>query len=225
MANPQKEDGHIRISTELWTALVKIRIPGEARQMLDFIIRKTYGYNKKEDRISTSQFAQATGMKHNAIHKNRRKLIEMNVITVSQKGHSQILTYSIQKNYEKWKPYPKKGTVSQKVTRCIPKGDETVSQKGTHNKTINTIQYTGEFFSDSCFSEIWEDFIKMREQIKKPLTQRAVNLILKKLFRFDIDIAKMMLEQSILNCWQDVYPIKEKVETKKFSDGTEVTLI
>ena len=60
--SPQLEDGFIRIATEIWTALIAYRLSGEQRQCLDFIIRKTYGFNKKEDCISNSQFCNATGI-------------------------------------------------------------------------------------------------------------------------------------------------------------------
>ena len=45
MASPQTENGYVKIATELHDALCKTRISGEARQMLDVIIRKTYGYD------------------------------------------------------------------------------------------------------------------------------------------------------------------------------------
>lgn len=47
MANPQCENGFTKIANELMEALAKIRIPGEARQVLDVIFRQTYGWNKK----------------------------------------------------------------------------------------------------------------------------------------------------------------------------------
>jgi len=138
-ASPQKENGYTAIANEIMEALAKIRINGEARQMLDVVIRKTYGYNKKQDRISTSQFVEATGLPNYAIHKARHKLLKMGMIEVlpkkvtgiTQKGNSQILTYSFQKDYTKWQPLPKKVTVTQKgnallpkkVTNCNPKSD------------------------------------------------------------------------------------------------------
>lgn len=137
MASPQKEDGYTAIANEIMEALAKIRIAGEARQMLDVIIRKTYGFNKKEDKISTSQFMELTGLTHIAIHKGRRKLLQLNLITLSKKGYSQILTYSFQKDYHKWIPYPKKDTVSKKGTNPIQKRIRSVSQKVTHKR-----QYT-----------------------------------------------------------------------------------
>ena len=140
MANPQADNGYTRIANEIMDNLAKIRIAGEARQMLDVIIRKTYGFNKKDDKISTSQFMLLTGLSRIAIPKARRKLIELNLITVSQKGYSQGLTYSMQKDYEKWKPYPKKDTVSKKGYRCIQKRSQTVSQKVAHKRHKDTIQ-------------------------------------------------------------------------------------
>ncbi len=118
--------------------------------MLDTIVRKTYGFHKKEDRIATSQFIEATGLPNFAIHKARKKLLVMNMITITHKGNSQILTYSIQKDYHKWKPLPKKVIVTvtqkgnciqkrcpllpKKVTNCNPKGD---TQKIKDTYTIN----------------------------------------------------------------------------------------
>jgi hypothetical protein len=48
MANPQAEHGHVDIANEIMEALAKISIPSEARRILDFILRKTYGWHKKE---------------------------------------------------------------------------------------------------------------------------------------------------------------------------------
>lgn len=62
------------------------------------------------------------------------------------------------------------------------------------------------------------EFIKMRKLIKKPMTDKALNLLfssLDKLAKTDSD-KKAILEQSILNCWQGVFPLKtDKPKTKK----------
>lgn len=53
----------------------------------------------------------------------------------------------------------------------------------------------------------WDDFISMRKKIKKPLTGRAMELVLKKLdkFRQAGHDPTAVLQNSIINCWQDVY--------------------
>lgn len=81
MANPQIENGYTRIANEIMDALAKIRIPGQARQVLDFILRKTYGWNKKTDMISLSQFVEGTGLSKVAVCKGINKLLGMNIIT------------------------------------------------------------------------------------------------------------------------------------------------
>lgn len=60
------------------------------------------------------------------------------------------------------------------------------------------------------------EFIKMRKLIKKPLTDRALELALMKLDKLDGTESGQIeiLEQSIINGWQDLYPLR-KSEQKK----------
>ena len=104
--NPQIEDGFVKIATELWEALTKIRIPGQARQVLDAIFRKTYGWHKKEDIISLSQLEKMTNLKRPNIIRAREKLLSMNLIVIKKDNEGNI-NYRIQKNYLKWKPLSK----------------------------------------------------------------------------------------------------------------------
>ena len=79
MASPQLKDGYMSIANEIMEALAQIRIPGEARQILDVILRKTYGWNKKEDEISLSQSKEKTGLLSPNIIRARNKLLIMNI--------------------------------------------------------------------------------------------------------------------------------------------------
>lgn len=112
MTNPQLENGYTPIANEILDALVGIRIPGEARQCLDFIIRKTYGYKKKEDWIALSQFVDATSLKKPTVSRALKKLLFMNMIIKKDKGLG--VTYGLQKDCDKWKPLSKKITVIKK---------------------------------------------------------------------------------------------------------------
>lgn len=70
----------------------------------------------------------------------------------------------------------------------------------------------------SDFDLAFIDFEKMRKIIKKPLTDRAKKMVLDKLNKLaDDEPTKIkILENSIVNNWQDVYPLKEnqKVDAK-----------
>jgi ribosomal protein S25 len=57
------------------------------------------------------------------------------------------------------------------------------------------------------------DFIKMRKAVKKVMTDKAVALLLKKLDKLAFDDAAKIeiLNQSIINSWQGIYPSREIV--------------
>lgn len=60
--------------------------------------------------------------------------------------------------------------------------------------------------------ENWQGFVEMRQKIRKPMTQRAVAMILKKLeglMQTGQDVAAV-LDQSVVKSWQDVFPVKQE---------------
>jgi len=136
LASPQKENGYTAIANKIMEELAIMRIPGEARQVLDVILRKTYGWNKKEDEISLSQFRKTTRLLSPNIIRARKKLLKMNVITVIQKDNSRIPTYRFQKDYTKWKPLSKKIIVIQKDNDRYPKGKSALSKRIHTKDTI-----------------------------------------------------------------------------------------
>jgi len=52
------------------------------------------------------------------------------------------------------------------------------------------------------------EFIEHRKEIKKPMTARAVKMLEKKLSRLQVQgyDPDLVLERSMINGWQDVYP-------------------
>lgn len=135
MASPQKENGYTAIANEIMDALGGIRIPGEARQALDIIFRRTYGWNKKQTAISLEQFAEVTHQNKPHVVNSLKKLFEMNLITekgnaVTEKGNSICKVYEINKDFDTWKPLPKKVTpLPKKVISVTEKGNEALPKK------------------------------------------------------------------------------------------------
>lgn len=72
--------------------------------------------------------------------------------------------------------------------------------------------------------EIWKDFEVMRKQIRKPMSERAKKLIVSKLQSLGEDKADEILEQSIVNCWQDVYPLKTGRSNDKEDEYADVPM-
>lgn len=83
-------------------------------------------------------------------------------------------------------------------------------------RKIKSSKYMGE----KVFGENWDqinitygEFKKMRTRIKKPMTELAEKRVIEKLKKIssdNIQLAINVLEQSIVKCWSDLYPLKEE---------------
>lgn len=76
--------------------------------------------------------------------------------------------------------------------------------------------------NDEKLNQAFLDFMKMRNSIKKPMTDRAITRAmnsLQKLSGGDNDLAIQILEQSIFHCWQDVYELKKDNGKQSFGKG------
>ena len=109
MANPQKENGFTPIASELVEALAEINLSAYESRILWALFRKTYGWHKKADRVSRSQFAEITGLDPRHISRTLANLLSRNII-IKKAVSPQVVIYSIQKDYTLWKPSRDKDT-------------------------------------------------------------------------------------------------------------------
>lgn len=146
MASPQLENGYLKIANEIIDALISNRISGQEYQVVLFVIRKTYGFNKKEDYISMGQIAIATGMNRPLVCRILKKLTQKRIIGVTQKDNTVTQKYNrginclyFSKDYDNWNVLHKKITVTQKdnrgVTQKVFRG---VTQKDTYKRHSTT---------------------------------------------------------------------------------------
>ena len=99
-----------------------------------------------------------------------------------------------------------------------------------HNKEEikkNNIIRMNYIYKSEKFQKTFLDFLEMRKTIKKPATNRAMEMIIKKLEKVDNEeLAIQMLERSIINNWQDVFEIKERSGNgKKFGANNKREVI
>jgi len=121
MANPQKENGYIAIATELYEAMISFRIPGECEQVVKAIFRKTYGYNKKEDSISNSQFVEMTKLDKSNISRSLVKLIKNKVVVKTDNKKRTGNVYKINKDYQEWIPFVVRSDNKKKSKKLLSK--------------------------------------------------------------------------------------------------------
>lgn len=98
----QIEDGYTRIAHELIEALCRTNIPGSCMQCFMVIMRKTYGFHRKDAQIPFSEFSEMTEISRRNVIRSVQRLVEMNMIGSVNPDTSKPATYSINKNYKQW---------------------------------------------------------------------------------------------------------------------------
>ena len=100
----------------------------------------------------------------------------------------------------------KPNTINTKTNTKINTNNKKEKEKTNIDKIINA--YT----ENNSLVEAIKDFIKMRKTIKKPITDRGLKMILNKLDQYgNDDLEKIeIFENSIVNCWQGVFELKNK---------------
>jgi phage replication O-like protein O len=133
-ADPQLEDGYTRLANELLEAILGFGFTGRQLLVVFAVIRKTYGYGKKQDDMSAAQIGQICGMARSHVTDVIGQLVELRVITKSPGSYGMVV--GINKRYDQWgsaKPDQEKPVCESK------KGPFHYTYKVTHKET-------GEFY-------------------------------------------------------------------------------
>jgi phage replication O-like protein O len=196
MASPQKENGYTAIANEIIEALARTRIPGEARQVLDVVIRLTYGWNRKYRQITYPEFTTRTKLNKGNVRRSLVKLIRHCLIERCEQG------YCFQKDYEKWLPFPRKGVVNSDYP--VVKDD--------YQRVVNTdyppesIMTTGAPGKPSNGNGSREPKDSIKDSLKKTLSleREVLEKKLRKLFPSCISIPKGISTEKL---WLFLYKI------------------
>jgi len=105
MASPQKENGYTAIANETLEALVKLNLNGTHFALIFAIMRKTYGFQKKEDAISIDQFVNMLKVSRRTVIYTLQDLEAKGIVLIrrsrdGEKNNVNIIRFN--KNYETW---------------------------------------------------------------------------------------------------------------------------
>ena len=143
MEGIQLENGYTRIANAILEALAKWKFSDYEMRIIWVILRKTYGFHKKDDWISLSQFVKATGIQRPHVCRSLRLLINQRIVTKG--GTKYCPLYRFHKDYKDWCVLPK-GARSHHITKggtkVLPKGAIGVVPKGAHTKETITKENT-----------------------------------------------------------------------------------
>ncbi len=119
---------------------------------------------------------------------------------------------------ENWAKYQKDSTSYERLKRWRDNGDKTKTKKRKEKK-IKESGDNGFKLPEWVDNKAWNNFIEMRNKIRKPMTEKAKSLIV-------IELTKLrdkgnnpieVLNQSIVNSWQGVFELKRE---KQFNSTT-----
>ena len=212
----KKKDNFTTVHNNL---ILDEKLSWKAKGLLIYMLSRPTGWKYK-----SAEIAKNSTDGRDSVRNGLKELVENRYIS-RQKNSDGSLTYYIfednqQNNIKDYLQKPKLDNPSlEKPETENPKlenpkldNPSVYKRKNTNNKRILIIKeyiYKGE-----KFLETYSDFKNMRDDIKKPMTERAEKILLTKLKKLagenNEELAIKILEQSILNNWQDIYPLKEE---------------
>lgn len=99
----QVENGNFaRIHNDISERLAYTDLNGSEFRCLWFLLRKTYGFQKKEDDISYSQFSEGTGLDRRNVMRSLEKMVQRGIIYRKENGNNRPQTWGFNKYFEQW---------------------------------------------------------------------------------------------------------------------------
>jgi len=208
LANPQKENGYTPISNEILDALIKTKINSDAWKLTLFIIRKTYGFNKKQDKIALSQFVLATQLKKSVVCRGLNRLQNMNIII--RIANDECTIYRFNKDFDTWKPLAKLLTLAKQQTTVSRTANESLAkqrhtkdniQKTLLQKTIS--EHGSQAIVD--FINLWKDINPAYRTLFKNKTERSAS--------------SDLLKISPMGDWKIFIPLLQQMNAERYAKG------
>ena len=159
MANPQKENGFTAIANEILEKIVATSLPAGEFRLLFFVLRKTYGYQKKEDRISLTQFEKGLKLSRPTVSKYLKNLKARNILVVTP-----LLGIKFNKDWDSWvvaTPLLVKNKKKPSSYAPTKSGSPAPTHKRKKEKTKERIAETS-----SAFPFILEEKLKDMEKVE-----------------------------------------------------------
>ncbi|OHY42444.1 replication protein [Proteus mirabilis] len=129
------DNGYTKLANELYEELIGANLTKNQAKVAHAICRKTYGFNKKTDRISDSQLAELTRLPRQKVNKAKNELIAMKVIV--KVG----MAIGPNKNLTEWdipECHQNGVIVTKTVTKSVTKSVTALSPKQGHTKETIT---------------------------------------------------------------------------------------
>lgn len=165
---------------------------------------------------SRASLAREMRLSERSVRTSLNHLISTGEVTNQTTPQYSIITI---KNYDLYQQATNETTGDRPATDQPPTSDRPQLKKDKESKKDKKDKYIGAFTllsgDDEELRKAFSDFESMRIAKKKPLTDRAEQMIVNKLKGMgDRDVWIASLNQSTLNAWQDVFPPKTQTQQR-----------
>ncbi len=142
MADVQLEHGYTKIANEILERMALTKLSPTQFRLIFVIWRYTYGFNRKDHEMSLSFLAEATGVHKQRVKQELDKLIESNIIIVTEEGtFSKSRKLAFNKDYDTWRlQSTKESTVSKNADTTVSKNADTTVSKNA-DTTVSEFAY------------------------------------------------------------------------------------
>ncbi|MFN1751796.1 replication protein [Acinetobacter baumannii] len=125
----KKEEGYTRLPNSLIDEQIMAQLSDKAFKCLMLIIRQTSGFNRNSDKIATTQFQEACGIKKtDKVYASIKELEQKSLIKVERKTGG-LNTYYLLENQSQNKVLPENGTTPKNGEGTTPKNGEGTTPK------------------------------------------------------------------------------------------------
>ena len=181
---------------------------------------------------SFGKLAEETQLTVDEVRTAVKHLISTKEIT--KHGYSKFTVFTV-KNYDAYQIVPSNlPNKSQAVPKQLPTIEEVKKERREEGNKKEKRNIKEKYFDSEKINAVFLDYIQMRKSIKAPMTDKAIDLAVNKLKKLseipfsdgtlDEDIAVEILNNSIMNNWKGLFPLKEQRrqdaggENKSFED-------
>ncbi|HEE6447413.1 TPA: replication protein [Acinetobacter baumannii] len=134
----KKEEGYTRLPNSLIDEQIMAQLSDKAFKCLMLIIRQTSGFNRNSDKIATTQFQEACGIKKtDKVYASIKELEQKSLIKVERKTGG-LNTYYLLENQSQNKVLPENGTTPKNGEGTTPKNGDTTKENIKENFKENT---------------------------------------------------------------------------------------
>lgn len=214
----QLENGYTRVANELLEQVVLYKLNASQLKIVLTIIRYTYGFNRKSHSLSLNFIAKATGISKRYVSSELTKLIDGNVVLVTQEHtDTQSRELQLNKDYKSWEGNTEVHQVNNPST-----GEEqnTTTVEQSFTTTVEQSFHQERHIKD-IYKDIYNYYISLGLVKHRKYTKDMTKAIKKAINdnKYDVEYCKTLLDrhkQVVEKTKGTKYPVRVRGITEFF---------